>query len=103
MLRCGGMFWIVHVRVLECLIFFFLMIRRPPGATRTDTLVPYTTLFRSMDSRVGPETRIELVTEGILTRVLQDDPALERYGAVLFDEFHERSLNADLEIGRAHV
>jgi len=49
-----------------------------------------------MESRIGPQTRIEVVTEGILTRMLQDDPALERYGIVLFDEFHERSLNADL-------
>ncbi|MTJ82867.1 MAG: ATP-dependent helicase HrpB [Telmatospirillum sp.] len=48
------------------------------------------------DSRVGPDTRIEVVTEGILTRMIQDDPGLEGIGAVLFDEFHERSLNADL-------
>ncbi|WP_173978198.1 ATP-dependent helicase HrpB [Magnetospirillum sp. UT-4] len=48
------------------------------------------------DSRVGPETRIEVVTEGILTRMLQDDPSLPGVGVVLFDEFHERSLNADL-------
>lgn len=49
-----------------------------------------------MDSRVGPDTRIEVVTEGILTRYLQDDPALESAGCVIFDEFHERSLQADL-------
>jgi ATP-dependent helicase HrpB len=49
-----------------------------------------------LDSRVGPETKIEVVTEGVLTRILQDDPSLEGYGAVLFDEFHERSLHADL-------
>jgi len=49
-----------------------------------------------LDSKIGPNTRIEVVTEGILTRILQDDPALEPYGAVLFDEFHERSLQADL-------
>ena len=48
-----------------------------------------------LDSRVGPRTRIEVVTEGILTRRLQEDPALEGVGAVLFDEFHERSLVAD--------
>ena len=48
------------------------------------------------DSKVGPNTRIEVVTEGILTRMIQDDPALSAVGAVLFDEFHERSLNADL-------
>jgi ATP-dependent helicase HrpB len=49
-----------------------------------------------LDSRVGPTTRIEVVTEGILTRYLQEDPGLERAGCVIFDEFHERSLNADL-------
>lgn len=48
-----------------------------------------------MDSKVGPQTRIEVVTEGILTRMLQDDPSLEGYGLVIFDEFHERSLDAD--------
>ena len=49
-----------------------------------------------MDSRVGPQTRIEVVTEGILTRQLQHDPALQGVGLVIFDEFHERSLQADL-------
>ena len=48
------------------------------------------------DSAVGPTTRIEVVTEGILTRMLQDAPDLPGIGAVIFDEFHERSLNADL-------
>ena len=51
-----------------------------------------------MESRVGPQTRIEVVTEGILTRMLQADPSLAGYGAVIFDEFHERSLNADLAL-----
>lgn len=49
-----------------------------------------------MDSCVGPNTRIEVITEGILTRMLQTDPALEDVGLVIFDEFHERSLHADL-------
>jgi ATP-dependent helicase HrpB len=49
-----------------------------------------------LDTRVGPRTRLEVVTEGILTRMLQHDPALEGVAAVVFDEFHERSLNADL-------
>ena len=49
-----------------------------------------------LDTRVGPRTRIEVVTEGILTRMLQDDAALEEVGLVIFDEFHERSLHADL-------
>jgi ATP-dependent helicase HrpB len=49
-----------------------------------------------MDSRVGRSTRIEVITEGVLTRMLQSDPALEGVGCVIFDEFHERSLIADL-------
>ncbi|WP_297832667.1 ATP-dependent helicase HrpB [Pseudomonas sp.] len=51
-----------------------------------------------LESRVGPTTRIEVVTEGILTRRLQDDPALEGVGLLIFDEFHERSLDADLAL-----
>src|SRR5690554_1962316 len=49
-----------------------------------------------LDSQIGPDTQIEVVTEGILTRLIQQDPMLEDYAAVLFDEFHERSLHADL-------
>ncbi|MES2919529.1 MAG: ATP-dependent helicase HrpB [Pseudomonadota bacterium] len=49
-----------------------------------------------LDTKVGAATRIEVVTEGILSRLLQDDAALEAYGAVIFDEFHERSLQGDL-------
>lgn len=48
------------------------------------------------DTRVGAHTRIEVITEGVLTRMLQADPALEDVGLVIFDEFHERSLHADL-------
>ncbi|WP_299297335.1 ATP-dependent helicase HrpB [uncultured Tateyamaria sp.] len=48
------------------------------------------------ESKVSKDTRIEVVTEGILTRMLQDAPDLPGVGAVIFDEFHERSLNADL-------
>ena len=48
------------------------------------------------ESRIGRHTRIEVVTEGILTRMIQSDPELSGVGAVIFDEFHERSLNADL-------
>ena len=51
-----------------------------------------------LDSKVGPDTRIEVVTEGILTRRLQHDPALEGVGLLIFDEFHERSLDADLAL-----
>jgi ATP-dependent helicase HrpB len=49
-----------------------------------------------METRVGPATRLEVITEGVLTRMLQSDPALEGVGLVIFDEFHERSLHADL-------
>ena len=48
------------------------------------------------ETRVSAATRVEVVTEGILTRLLLDDPSLESVGAVVFDEFHERSINADL-------
>jgi ATP-dependent helicase HrpB len=48
------------------------------------------------DRNVGPKTRIEVVTEGILTRHLQSDPFLEGIGLVIFDEYHERSIHADL-------
>ncbi|MDN5943090.1 MAG: DEAD/DEAH box helicase, partial [Nitrospira sp.] len=48
-----------------------------------------------LDTKVSPKTRIEVVTEGILSRLLQHDPALSGYAIVLFDEFHERSLQAD--------
>lgn len=48
------------------------------------------------EARTSAKTRIEVVTEGILTRMIQSDPELTGIGAVIFDEFHERSLNADL-------
>jgi ATP-dependent helicase HrpB len=48
------------------------------------------------ETKVSRDTRIEVVTEGILTRMMQDDPSLPGIGLVIFDEFHERSLNADL-------
>jgi ATP-dependent helicase HrpB len=54
-----------------------------------------------MDTRVGPRTRVEVVTEGVLTRMLQHDPALEGVGLLVFDEFHERSLHADLGLALA--
>jgi len=50
------------------------------------------------ETRVRRTTRIEVVTEGILTRMLQRDPSLEGVGLVIFDEFHERSLDADLAL-----
>lgn len=53
------------------------------------------------ENRISARTRIEVVTEGILTRMLQDDPLLEGVGALLFDEFHERHLAADLGLALA--
>ena len=53
------------------------------------------------ESRVSARTRIEVVTEGILTRMIQDDPTLEGIGGLLFDEFHERHLSADLGLALA--
>ena len=50
------------------------------------------------EKRVGRRTRIEVLTEGVLTRMLVDDPSLEGVSAVLFDEFHERSLQTDLAL-----
>ncbi|MBL6849197.1 MULTISPECIES: ATP-dependent helicase HrpB [Planktomarina] len=52
-------------------------------------------------SKIGPNTRIEVLTEGILTRMIQADPELPGVGAILFDEFHERSLAADLGLALA--
>jgi ATP-dependent helicase HrpB len=51
-----------------------------------------------MDTRVSSRTRIEVVTEGILTRMVQHDPVLPDVGLVIFDEFHERTLHADLAL-----
>lgn len=53
------------------------------------------------ENRVSAATRIEVVTEGILTRMIQDDPTLEGVGALLFDEFHERHLASDLGLALA--
>ncbi|MCX7826995.1 MAG: helicase-related protein, partial [Verrucomicrobiae bacterium] len=51
------------------------------------------------DDRASPDTRILFVTEGVLLRRLQDEPALPNVGAVLFDEFHERNLFSDVALG----
>ncbi|MEM1401888.1 MAG: ATP-dependent helicase HrpB [Pseudomonadota bacterium] len=51
-----------------------------------------------LESRVGPSTRIEVVTEGILLRMLAEDPSLEDVAVIIFDEFHERSLDGDLAL-----
>src|SRR5579864_3697965 len=54
-----------------------------------------------LETRIGPATRIEVVTEGILPRMLQSDAALDGIGIVIFDEYHERSLDADLGLALA--
>ncbi|WP_334146358.1 ATP-dependent helicase HrpB [Hyphomicrobium sp.] len=54
-----------------------------------------------LETRVSKATRIEVLTEGVFTRMILDDPALEGIGAVLFDEFHERSLDVDLGLALA--
>ena len=54
-----------------------------------------------MVSKSGPRTRVEVITEGVFTRMILDDPSLDGVGAVLFDEFHERSLDADLGLALA--
>jgi ATP-dependent helicase HrpB len=66
------------------------LLNEEPGAT-----VGYRIRF---DTCVSSQTRIEVVTEGILTRMLQSDNSLDEYGLVIFDEFHERSLHADLAL-----
>ena len=53
-------------------------------------------------SKVSKRTRIEVITEGVFTRLILDDPSLDGIAAVLFDEFHERSLDADLGLALAH-
>ncbi len=66
-------------------------------ASSLDEQVGQTVGYRTrMDSQVTPATRIEVVTEGILTRLLQKDSSLPEYNLVIFDEYHERSLHADL-------
>ena len=54
-----------------------------------------------LGSRVGPRTRIEVVTEGVFSRMILDDPELTGVAGVIFDEFHERSLDADLGLALA--
>ena len=54
-----------------------------------------------LQSMVSVRTRVEIVTEGVFTRMIMDDPGLEGVAAVLFDEFHERSLDADLGLALA--
>ena len=66
--------------------------------SRLGDIIGYQVRF---DRRIGPSTRLEVLTEGLLTRRLQADPFLEGVGLVIFDEFHERSLQADLGLAMA--
>jgi ATP-dependent helicase HrpB len=78
---------------------------RAAASRMADTLgepVGQTVGYRTrMQSQVSEATRIEVITEGIFTRLILDDPGLDGVGAVLFDEFHERSLDADLGLALA--
>lgn len=75
---------------------------RRMAAERGETVGQTIGLRTRNDTRVGPATRVEVVTEGVLTRMLLNDPSLDGVGAVVFDEFHERSIHADtaLAFGR---
>ncbi|MBA4066912.1 MAG: ATP-dependent helicase HrpB [Isosphaera sp.] len=55
------------------------------------------------DRKAGPRTRVLVVTPGVLLRVLQDDPFLDGVSAIVFDEFHERGLEADLALGMVRL
>ena len=71
-------------------------------AAQRGELVGHTVGYRiRFESKVSAATRIEVVTEGILTRLIQDDPELAGIGAILFDEFHERHLAGDLGLALA--
>src|SRR3546814_13949213 len=99
---------IFELLLLYCLLFFFLMRRRPPRSTRTDTLFPYTTLFRSdlytlMSAYIGQRTKAASRTYA--PRAQQAYPleeARERLRRLLPDLGRWTPLTA-VEIGRAHV
>ena len=69
--------------------------RRPHGGTLGEQVGETVGLRVRFGSKVSAKTRIEVVTEGVFTRLILDDPELKGVAAVLFDEFHERSLDAD--------
>jgi ATP-dependent helicase HrpB len=71
------------------------------AATLNETVGETIGLRVRFGSKVSRQTRIEVVTEGIFTRLILDDPSLAGVAAVLFDEFHERSLDADLGLALA--
>src|SRR5918996_6640318 len=71
------------------------------AATLGETVGATVGLRVRFGSKVSRRTRIEVVTEGVFTRLILDDPGLDGVAAVLFDEFHERSLDADLGLALA--
>ena len=71
------------------------------AATLSEKVGETVGLRTRLDSRVSAKTKIEVITEGIFTRMILDDPALDGVAAVLFDEFHERSLDADFGLALA--
>ena len=88
---CGGKILMLEPRRIAARAaagFMAESLGEPVGAT-----VGYRIRF---ESKVSAQTRVEVVTEGILTRMLQDDPMLDGISAILFDEFHERHLHSDL-------
>lgn len=101
----------VPLALLEDIPGRILMLEPRRLAARASAERMAETLGEAVGSRVGyrirgeakssKATRIEVVTEGILTRMIQHDPALSGVGLVIFDEFHERSLNADLGLALA--
>ena len=68
------------------------------AALRGEALGRTVGLRTRMETIAGPLTRLEVVTEGVLTRIIQNDPSLAGYGLVIFDEFHERNLQADVAL-----
>lgn len=71
------------------------------AATLRETVGETVGLRVRLGSQIGPRTRIEVVTEGVFARMILSDPELDDIAAVLFDEFHERSLDADLGLALA--
>ena len=71
------------------------------AATLGEQLGQSVGLRARLSSKTGPRVRVEVITEGVFTRMILDDPELSGVSAVLFDEFHERSLDADLGLALA--
>src|SRR3546814_20984038 len=71
---------------LRCYVFFFLMIRRPPRSTRTDTLFPYTTLFRSLVAFAGPHERLDEAGPDRRTAVDRDMAGHAQFLRAVLDE-----------------